>query len=321
MLRLRLPLSMLFTLCLFLAVFASWQPAHAACPAQVPTFPAQGTVNANANLRGGPGTTFAKVGGVKEGDGVTVVECNDDCTWYHLDSEAWIAASLVDLSADKPSAAPTARPSTATRPTASDKANLRSGPGQQYAVVGSAAAGQTLDLVGRSADSGWYATRDGNWISATLVDNAPSNLPVKATPTATGIGISRRALQAVYEPWGFVFTSSPLLDGRQRVMADQATTMVELIGPASEVEEASVIAIVPNDDPDAAVSIVLYMMLLPQAVLPGWDSSDWVGDHIEEGIDDPDGSYKTSIRVDDKLVTLSIESSIATLLLTIEPAR
>lgn len=57
------------------------------------------TVLRNANLRGGPGTTFAVVGGVAQDDTVTVVGCNAACDWYELADGTWIAAFLVELAA------------------------------------------------------------------------------------------------------------------------------------------------------------------------------------------------------------------------------
>jgi len=67
------------------------------------------TVLRNANLRGGPGTAFAVVGGVTEGETVTVVGCNAACDWYELADGQWIAAFLVEVVA---TLAPTAEPIT-----------------------------------------------------------------------------------------------------------------------------------------------------------------------------------------------------------------
>ncbi len=55
------------------------------------------TVIRGANLRAGPSTTYAIVGGVKAGDTVTVVGSNDAGTWYKLDNGKWIASFLVSL--------------------------------------------------------------------------------------------------------------------------------------------------------------------------------------------------------------------------------
>lgn len=59
--------------------------------------PTTGTVVRNANLRAGPGTKFAIIGTAKAGQVVTIVEKNEAGDWYHLDSDAWIAAFLVKI--------------------------------------------------------------------------------------------------------------------------------------------------------------------------------------------------------------------------------
>lgn len=49
-------------------------------------------------------------------------------------------------------------------------ANIRSGPGTNYAVVDQAQAGQTLTVVGCNADCSWFQLDNGNWIAGFLVD-------------------------------------------------------------------------------------------------------------------------------------------------------
>lgn len=61
----------------------------------------------NANLRAGPGTTYAVVGNVTQGDALTITGANPAGDWYQLSSGAWIAAFLVTGS---PAAAPVASP-------------------------------------------------------------------------------------------------------------------------------------------------------------------------------------------------------------------
>lgn len=67
-------------------------------------------------------------------------------------------------------------------PTTARNANLRSGPGTNFAVVGSAQANQPLELTGRSADGAWYQLRTGSWINAALVQDAPADLAVVTAP-------------------------------------------------------------------------------------------------------------------------------------------
>lgn len=52
-------------------------------------------VERNANLRDGPGTSYAVVGGVQAGQLLEVVGANADSSWVQLGNDAWISASLV----------------------------------------------------------------------------------------------------------------------------------------------------------------------------------------------------------------------------------
>jgi endonuclease YncB( thermonuclease family) len=52
--------------------------------------------NRDANLRGGPGTDYPVIGGVKQGQMLTLLAQNTAGDWYQLDNQAWIAATLVD---------------------------------------------------------------------------------------------------------------------------------------------------------------------------------------------------------------------------------
>lgn len=155
-------------------------------PALAQTPPASVTVLSTSNLRVGPGTTFDRVGGAQAGQTLTIVGCNDACDWYELDTGQWIAAFLVEpsLALAATSAAialPTATPLSAVLPaapsagaTANGRANLRGGPGTDFPILGSAADGQGLEIVGRNESGDWYQLASGAWIAAFLVDDAPA---------------------------------------------------------------------------------------------------------------------------------------------------
>jgi endonuclease YncB( thermonuclease family) len=59
----------------------------------------EGTVNKGANLRSGPGTTYAIVGKATQGQAVTITDKSAAGDWYQLDTGEWIAAFLVTLDA------------------------------------------------------------------------------------------------------------------------------------------------------------------------------------------------------------------------------
>jgi len=199
-----------FVLAMLLLVSAT--PILAATTHQS-TPPAQGRTTDVANLRAGPGTTFAKTGSLAAGTIVTIAACNDVCDWYKLDRGEWIAAFLVEpvtAPAAAPAATtpsgllprptgtmapavaatpvPTAAPAAegaATGPVANGNGNLRAGPGTNFAKAGGVASGQALAVVGKTSAEDWYKLADGNWIVAFLVDGAPADVAVVVDlPTA-----------------------------------------------------------------------------------------------------------------------------------------
>lgn len=68
-----------------------------AMPTVQSNLPADGIVQRNANLRAGPGTTYAVVGNVKQEEMVDIAGCNTVCDWYQIEDGRWIAASLVEV--------------------------------------------------------------------------------------------------------------------------------------------------------------------------------------------------------------------------------
>jgi uncharacterized protein YraI len=187
-----------------------------------PTVSAQSataTVTANANLRAGPGTNFAKVGSASAGSMVTLAGCTAAGDWCRLTDGTWVFAELLDgVPAGLPEVEdvtgvtpaptrtaggllPTATPGRAAAgatpaptapatsgPVATGNANLRSGPGTGFERVGSVAAGQALEIVGKTAAGDWYQLADGAWIAAFLVSGEVGDVAVvevAATPNPT----------------------------------------------------------------------------------------------------------------------------------------
>lgn len=83
-----------------------------------------------------------------------------------------------------PGSGPTPTP---VMPTANGSANLRSGPGNQYLVVGRTEDGQPLLIVARDESGNWLQLVSGEWIATFFVRNAPEGLPV-APPVPTPEG-------------------------------------------------------------------------------------------------------------------------------------
>jgi endonuclease YncB( thermonuclease family) len=81
-----------------------------------------------------------------------------------------------------PAATPTLAAANGVTVTASNSVNLRSGPGQDYPVAGTLAAGQTKQAVGRNGD--WLYLADGTWVAAWVVTVSGSinTLPTQSAP-------------------------------------------------------------------------------------------------------------------------------------------
>ncbi len=135
----------------------------------------------------------------KAGTGWVLVTTGDGRT-------GWVAAGRLVLFAvqDLPvHAAPRPKPAaaaitTATAPatlagtvtTANQGLNVRAGPGLDYPIIGVAAPGQVLTLIGRNAAGDWLQIRPTNaagigWVAAAFVatDDDPSRLPISEAPS------------------------------------------------------------------------------------------------------------------------------------------
>lgn len=74
--------------------------------------------------------------------------------------------------------------------TATDVLNVRAGPGLNYAIKGQLKQGDTITIIGKSADGLWWQFR-GGWVSAAYVrvSGDPAVVPV-STPFPTALDMS-----------------------------------------------------------------------------------------------------------------------------------
>ena len=100
--------------------------------------------------------------------------------------------SIADAPEQIPTPEPTNEPAEKRAPivTAGENdVNMRSGPGTEYDVVSTLEAGQSLEIVGRNADSSWWqvSTSDGLcWVadSVSTASNVDDSIPVIEAPPA-----------------------------------------------------------------------------------------------------------------------------------------
>ncbi len=106
------------------------------------------------------------------------IEGSNLCAPANPDFQEWLTGidDLLITNCNQPLAATTMR--TSIGPTAQQSANLRSGSSTEHPVVGAVAAGETLDIVGQTADGTWYKLSNETWIAAFLVDGVTDNYAV-----------------------------------------------------------------------------------------------------------------------------------------------
>jgi uncharacterized protein YraI len=154
----------------------------------------------NINIRSGPATRFLKVGTLETGQQAEVVGASPDKFWWLIlvpgtNQQGWVARDYVIASNvdDVPAVGmqgigeATLEPGqpflTALFPTV----NVRAGPNLTFAIVGSLSQGQTVPVIGKTADDVWWQIKfptapDGQgWVAAAYVqaENVDQVQPIR----------------------------------------------------------------------------------------------------------------------------------------------
>lgn len=86
---------------------------------------------------------------------------------------------------ETPTPPPTNTPTITPTPTATPAAlivnrtaNVRSGPGTSFEIIGQVQQGDTVEAVGKSEAGDWLLLQNNEWIATFLVNDAPETLPV-----------------------------------------------------------------------------------------------------------------------------------------------
>lgn len=163
-----------------------------------------------ANLRSGPGTDYARVGKLRQGQTVRLLGRSDD--WYKVQAKdgttGWLHSELVDV-ADSvannlvtiKSTSQASSPAPARLGTTTDEnVNLRKGPGTDNEVITKLPAGIALQVL--SQQNGWFKvstpkgtvgwiTNDFFKVGAASTAKARSNGPVTATLSESSVNLRK----------------------------------------------------------------------------------------------------------------------------------
>ena len=110
-------------------------------------------------------------------DQVTAAAAQPAATPAAATTEAATPEAATPAAAPEGIATPTPAPAPAVPATVTTNANVRSGPGTEFPIIGGTITGQTINIIGRNADATWFLLDFGGatgWVSAELVANAPA---------------------------------------------------------------------------------------------------------------------------------------------------
>lgn len=110
-------------------------------------------------------------------DQVTAAAAQPAATPAAATTEAATPEAATPAAAPEVIATPTPAPAPAVPATVTTNANVRSGPGTEFPIIGGTITGQTINIIGRNADATWFLLDFGGatgWVSAELVANAPA---------------------------------------------------------------------------------------------------------------------------------------------------
>jgi len=190
-----------------LVTLATATPTATGVPTSTPTPTATATTISGAyatiatgalNVRSGPSLAYSAVTAVYQGNVVSLIGRNANSTWAKIrlsnGTEGWVNAAStyitpnVAISSLPVVTTPNEPASSATALVATGALNVRSGPGVTYSVVTVASQGQTVQMLGRNANSSWVKIRLSNgsegWVNASLLTPsvAINSLPFADSP-------------------------------------------------------------------------------------------------------------------------------------------
>ena len=119
---------------------------------------------------------------------------------------------------------------------------------------------------------------------------------------------------------GFVCELSPLANGKERALceSENGLTMLELIGPARNLESAGLLTFADASDSVALALGGIYMAGFLKVVFPNWDgSTDWMGSAIDRAMS---GREVRTIR-DGYELELTVAQSLGMVLILVKPWR
>lgn len=138
----------------------------------------------------------------------------------------------------------------------------------------------------------------------------------------SGIGVSRKSIMDILEKpaLGFSFSEGEPANGKENYVAQEGANVIQLLGKADNLSEASIIALLGSD---AGENLLSLTMIVGFANIIDNNSTDWITNEFQKIIANPTKSYSNTKVFDKNLFEISFSPSPAFNLfsLIITPAK
>lgn len=142
----------------------------------------------------------------------------------------------------------------------------------------------------------------------------------KYTEKQHSIGVTRNAIQSVFEQpeFGFTFKPGTPIDGQPNIVGTGGNTIIQLVGSQNNLSLATIIT-VASDEPDPLASELLatYLFKFIKTASPNWEnSSEWLSgnvDRLARGIQSEANTTRGN-----QQISLHVSRELGSIVLTVE---
>ncbi len=177
-------------------------------PTSAPTEEAQpkATVLGGGKIRKEPSVQAEEVGQVTRGETLILLERTQDGAWYRIQTAAatgWLSSTLLEVAPEVAAQVPTPTPASGLTTTVFNGGNVRAEAALKGKVLDQINAGETVQLLSKTADNQWFQITNirgiSGWVNRTLLNlsveltrqipvfgtaGTPATPPVNGTPVA-----------------------------------------------------------------------------------------------------------------------------------------
>jgi hypothetical protein len=136
---------------------------------------------------------------------------------------------------------------------------------------------------------------------------------------ALGLGISRNEIRNFYAVLGFDFRNGAPVDGQPQIVgtSESNLALMQIIGPAENVIDVSMIAFITTSNDDENALTVFYFLGLFNLITPEWEgASDWFGNNVIIGVNSANNVYTVQQNHQGINIKLTVDKTLSSILLS-----